>query len=388
VTELVESGARGDAHWSDHEVAAVLGIYGKHTRRNFHLASDEIVSQLGPWATPGAVRAMLLRRNLNPASRWCSDGAGTIAARGSDHGLPSFGFDDDEEDEPTNVYHRAEYPPPMVMGPDGSAWAEHAWRGDVEPVRDTLPPTNVLEDLHKVLFVPDTHRPYHDKRAWSLLLSFAHQWKPDTIVVLGDFADFYAVSAHDKDPSRRARFEDEIADVNVGLDELDAIGAQSKLYVAGNHEFRADRFVASKCPELSSLVSIPAMFKLQERGWKWTPYREHTHLGHLLLTHDTGNAGAYAHIKARDAAGHCAVIGHTHRMGVHYAGSIGGDTTVGAMFGCLLDFDSVDYMHRVNMRHWQLGFGTGRMDRDGVVYLQAHPIINYQVCVEGRLYAA
>jgi predicted phosphodiesterase len=374
----------GEAHWSQDEVDIVLEEYGRCTRRNFHLASDAIMARLGPWATPGAVRAMLLRRKLNPASQWCSDGAGAIAARGSDRELPSI-FED--EDEVTNVYDWAKPRPIAEFGPDGTRW-DRPWRGDVAPARDTDRPVSVREDLHKILFVPDTHRPYHDKRAWSLLLSFAHQWKPDTIVILGDFADFYAVSSHDKDPSRSTRFEEEVADVNVGLDELDAIGAESKLYIAGNHEQRADRYVATKCPELFGLVSIPAIFKLRERGWKWTPYREHAHLGHLLLTHDTGNAGAYAHIKARDAAGHCVAIGHTHRMGVHYAGSIGGETTVGAMFGCLLDFDSVDYMHRVNMRHWQLGFGTGRMDRDGVVHLQAHPIIDYRVCVEGQLYAS
>ena len=45
--------------------------------------------------------------------------------------------------------------------------------------------------LEPVLIVPDTHRPFHNKRAWGLMLKVAEPLKPKHIVIIGDFADFY-----------------------------------------------------------------------------------------------------------------------------------------------------------------------------------------------------
>jgi hypothetical protein len=56
--------------------------------------------------------------------------------------------------------------------------------------------------IEPVLFVPDTHRPFHDRRAWRLFLTVARDLKPKTIVSIGDFADFFGVSSHSKDPRR------------------------------------------------------------------------------------------------------------------------------------------------------------------------------------------
>lgn len=244
------------------------------------------------------------------------------------------------------------------------------------------------KQLEQVLLVPDTHRPYHDKKAWRLMLRVAKAIKPKHIIVLGDFADFYTVSSFSKDPVRAMTLDQEIKDVNVGLDELDALGATNKLFIAGNHENRLERYLVDKAPEVSGLVKIPQLFKLDDRGWKYTPYKSDTKLGKLRLTHDVGNTGRNAAFKALDTYQHCIATGHTHRMVYVVEGNAAGEHHVSAMFGWLGDAKYADYMHRVQAsKYWPLGFGVGGHDpQTGNVFLQPVPIVNYTAYVNGVLY--
>lgn len=241
--------------------------------------------------------------------------------------------------------------------------------------------------LHRILFVPDTHRPYHDKDAWRLMLRGARAFKPDTVVILGDFADFYAVSSHDKNPSRVASLESEIADVNQGLDDLAELGASRVCYVEGNHEWRLARYLAKNAAALYGMLSVPELLRLEARGIEWTPYMHALRIGHLTITHDVGEAGIYAVKRARDAAEGNIVIGHVHAMGIHYSGSARGVVRVGAAFGWLGHAETAgDYIHAVKKaRAWTHGFGIGHMEQDGTVHLQAVPIISGRCVVNGEL---
>lgn len=239
-----------------------------------------------------------------------------------------------------------------------------------------------------MLIVPDTHRPYHDKRAWRLMLKVARSLKPHTIVCIGDLADFYSVSSHSKDPGRVHTLDEELADVQVAFDELDALGAKDKRFVAGNHEDRLTRYLQDKAPELFGVVSIPALFRLKERGWAYTPYKSHTKLGKAYFTHDVGVAGRNATFKAMDTYQHTVITGHAHRLQYVVEGNAVGEYKLSAQFGWLGDASKIDYMHRakVNM-NWALGFGVGYHDTaTGVVYLTPVPIVRYSCVFEGKVY--
>lgn len=241
----------------------------------------------------------------------------------------------------------------------------------------------------RILFIPDVHRPYHDEKAWRLMLKAARRFEPHRLVILGDFGDFYATSRHSKDPNRTRHLEREIASVRRGLDELDALGARAKHFVAGNHEDNLERYLRQRAPELFNMVRVPELLQLRERGWTYTPYKQHLRIGRLYVTHEIGHAGPDAHMRARAAFEGDVVIGHTHRMAVHYAGNAKGAARVGAMFGWLGDVKAIDYAHRVQaLRDWQLGFGVGLMDRKGVVRLQACPIVAYEVALDGQIVRA
>lgn len=246
----------------------------------------------------------------------------------------------------------------------------------------------MAQRLNRVLIVPDTHRPYHDVRAWRLFLKVAKTFRPHTIVSMGDLADFYTVSAHSKDPRRAGRLAWELRDVHKALDELDALGARQKVFIEGNHCDRLRRYLQDKAPELFNTVSIPTLLRLKERGWAYVPYKQDYKLGKLHFTHDVDNAGRYAAHKALDTYQHSIVTGHTHRLGYIVEGNAVGEHKLSAMFGWLGDVEQIDYMHRVKARKdWALGFGLGYHDpASGIVYLTPVPIIKYTCVIGGKLY--
>lgn len=230
--------------------------------------------------------------------------------------------------------------------------------------------------LERILFVPDSHHPFADMRAWRLMLKAAKKFRPDKTVVLGDMADLYTVSAHDKSPERKETLEDEIASVNAALDDLDDLGGE-RYFVAGNHEYRLDRYLMTNASQLYSMVRVEKLLRLKERGWHYTPYQRALKIGKLWITHDEGNAGPQAHEKARASFEGNVVIGHTHRMSVSYRGNARGSAHVGMMCGWLGDIEKIDYTHRVKAQQWQLGFGIGWMQPNGNVHLQPVPIVDY-----------
>lgn len=242
--------------------------------------------------------------------------------------------------------------------------------------------------LEKWAFVPDTHAPYHDEKAWKLMLKVLRKWKPDGIVHMGDLADFYKVSSHSKDPKRETTFAQEI-DVSRALRrDLDRLEPKHKKFIEGNHEDRLTRYIADKCPELVEFVSVDGLLQLKENGWELTKYRDYTNVGKLSLTHDTGQGGKYTAARAAETFQASVAIGHHHAMQYFVTGDARGHRKLGVSFGWLGDADAADYMHRVKARTlWTLGFGLGYLDtRTRAVHVAPIPIVNHRVVVDGRVY--
>ena len=110
--------------------------------------------------------------------------------------------------------------------------------------------------LEKILLWPDTHIPYHDKKAVDLILKVAKKWKPDTIVLGGDFIDNYSVSSHDRDPNRSLKLDIEVEETIKYLKIIKELKAKKNIFIAGNHEWRLERYLMSVAPELNNIVSI------------------------------------------------------------------------------------------------------------------------------------
>lgn len=244
-------------------------------------------------------------------------------------------------------------------------------------------------DLERILIVPDVHIPYHDVRAWDLMVKVAKDFEPSHIVVLGDFADFYAVSSFGKDPTRANQLDVEIAECNKALDQLDLIGARHKYFISGNHEQRLERYLQDKSPALFSMLKVESLFKLKQRGWHFTPYREDVKIGKVYFTHDVGQGGRTAAHKTMDTYQHSIITGHSHRMAYVVESNATGTSMLSAQFGWLGDVKQCDYLHRIKaQKDWALGFGLGYIRSNGVMHLNPVPIVEYACVVNGKLFTS
>lgn len=239
----------------------------------------------------------------------------------------------------------------------------------------------------RTLVIPDTHAPFHDKVAVRCMLAAARAMKPDNIVIIGDFADFYAVSQHAKTPGRKADIAWEIDQVNKLLDQVDALNPRGrKLFCSGNHEYRMDRYIRDKAPELFGVrgTTVPEQLRIKRRGWQWVPYMEYARLGKVAYTHEVGRCGKNAAAQSLADFGGNLVVGHNHRGNVAYQGTVKDGGRFCMTVGHLSDLKQVDYMHRARAeRDWEHGFGIIDQDAKGIAWAQFIPII-YGRCIVDR----
>lgn len=220
------------------------------------------------------------------------------------------------------------------------------------------------------------------------MLRVAQFLKPKHLVILGDFADADCLKSHAPTEPGSEDFAHELEEVNRALDRLDLLGATNKLYVSGNHEFRLDRYLMERAPEMFRSIKWQNLLELHRRGWQWTPYRKSARIGKLNITHDTGSAGMNAHRTSSKAFGGSTIIGHTHRMAYEAVGRFDGSPYLAAMLGWLGDAEkAAGYIHEAQASSWVHGFGVMHLEpTTGIVHVQPVPIINGQCCVYGKLF--
>lgn len=242
--------------------------------------------------------------------------------------------------------------------------------------------------LKRILFIPDAHTPYHDRRALEDLIIGqvipAFDW--DTICILGDWWDNYSISSHLKTPTREGSWERES---QVGKELLSRIAqhpCRRRILIKGNHEKWLEKLLSEKVPALYESVMSKTR---QPQGWEVVEYMESTEIGKLHVTHDLGYSGMQSTQQSLAACGDNIIIGHNHNMTYVVRGNAKGECHVGASFGWLGDYRRIDYRHRMRARRdWVLGFGTGYMRPNSIVHVCPIPIIKYSCVIEGKLFTA
>jgi predicted phosphodiesterase len=174
----------------------------------------------------------------------------------------------------------------------------------------------------------DIHAPFQDGRAIDLLCQIIEFIKPDTLINMGDWVDFYALSTFDKEPSRITKLQEEldgafsIAQMINGV----RIDGSKVMVLEGNHERRLRRYLA-KHPELSSLNALvfENLLRLNELGWSVSKEVDRVNFlnGRLRLKHGefARKHSAYsAKAELENVRFQINTIsGHSHRLGSTYA---------------------------------------------------------------------
>ncbi len=135
----------------------------------------------------------------------------------------------------------------------------------------------ILPDVHLTDKVPIDYKP---------VKKFIKTFKPDEVILLGDFMDVESLSAWDYDkkrPMEGRRFVKEVFNAN---EELDFLQKYSKkiTYIEGNHEDRVSRYL-DKNPEMEGMIEIQEQLELDKREIKWIKMNDLYKKGNMYFTH-------------------------------------------------------------------------------------------------------
>lgn len=242
------------------------------------------------------------------------------------------------------------------------------------------------------LIIPDTHIPYHDQRAYNLMLDVAKDVEDlQEIVILGDYADWYAVNAHGKHPAFTHVLVEEINQVRKELERLTKMFPKvKKVFVAGNHEHRLERYIYNNAPELFGLIDTPTVLSLDKLGWEYIPYgsnQKYSVMGSKLYArHEPLGGGVHAASGTVDKAGCSMVFGHIHRIQQYRKVFITGEDHMAACVGWLGDKNHPVMGYLKTHAQWQLGFGLVNVVDNGNFFLDTKHIIDYTTFHNGKLY--
>jgi predicted phosphodiesterase len=223
-------------------------------------------------------------------------------------------------------------------------------------------------DAKRVAIISDVHIPYHDVTAFGSAVKELKKQSPDCLLINGDFADFYQVSRHQRDPHHR-RFSEELKLVISGLEWLRHEFPKARIvFKLGNHEERWDHFIWNRAPEIYDLanVRIDELVKSKQFGIEVIGDQRPIMLGKLpvLHGHELGRSIFSPVNPARGAflrTHHTVLVGHSHQTSGHADTDMFHSETFVWSTGCLCDL-TPEYA-RVN--RWNHGFAWVDIATDG-----------------------
>jgi predicted phosphodiesterase len=203
-----------------------------------------------------------------------------------------------------------------------------------------------------VLVISDLHIPYHHKDSFAFLKEVKKQFKPDTIVNIGDLLDFHAISMHEHNPDLPSA-GDELSLAKSYIRELESI-FPDVTEVDSNHSSlvyrRAIKF------GMSAQFLRPYGEFLGTKNWKW--------VDDLTLEMSNGKRVHFTHGKGADVLrvsqtmGMNTVQGHYHtKFSIGYWANPD-DLFFGMQVGCLINQKSLAFSYAKNFStRFMLGCG-------------------------------
>ncbi len=220
----------------------------------------------------------------------------------------------------------------------------------------------------RVGVISDTHIPYHSEVALTAAIEDLKVKKIDTLVINGDFADFYQISRWQKDPRKR-RFSEELGSVIEALEWIRQELPKAKIvYKDGNHEERWQHFIWNRAPEIYDLPAcrMKDLLQLDRLKIEHVSDQRPVLVGKLVIAHghELGR-GIFSPVNpARGAflrTHHTILVGHSHQTSGHADTNIWHDETFCWSTGCLCEL-TPEYA-RIN--RWNHGFAFVEVSKDG-----------------------
>lgn len=254
---------------------------------------------------------------------------------------------------------------------DKTAYRENGKSGYVAPMPPSLAKESKPYEINGARLVgvlSDLHVPYHSEKAITAALDYIDELGIDDILINGDLADFYSVSFHEKDPSKRNL----MAEIDIVVEFLEHLRErfpkQRIYYKYGNHEERWYRWLWNVAPELanSKRMHLHEWLELQRLKIDWIADKRPVMLGKLPVWHghelprgmtSPVNPARGNFMRTLD----CSLVGHGHRSSSHTEPNWRHNETSAWSTGCLCDL-TPDY---APVNKWNWGFATVQIEKDG-----------------------
>jgi|TARA_B100000519_G_C14211570_1_gene422904 predicted phosphodiesterase len=204
----------------------------------------------------------------------------------------------------------------------------------------------------RVLVISDLHIPYHHKDSFKFLEEVKKQFKPDTVINIGDLLDFHAISFHEHNPDLPS-IGDELSIAKAHIKELESI-FPVVTEVHSNHSSLVYRRAIKY--GMSAQFLRPYGEFLGTKKWQW--------VDDMVLKLSNGKKVYFTHGKSADilkvsqTMGMSAVQGHYHTKFCISYWANPDDLYWGMNVGCLINQKSMAFSYAKNFNtRFVLGCG-------------------------------
>jgi predicted phosphodiesterase len=212
---------------------------------------------------------------------------------------------------------------------------------------------------YKVLDLSDVHHKFCDRKAYNLAIQVGKEYGVDEVILNGDFADFYDVNSHGKNPLISDKLLDEVDYLISELSLLKTLFPKSKItYIEGNHENRLARYISNNCPEFFGIVNVQSLLMLEALKINFVPYTPNQcyRIGKLNFRHEPIGGGINSANSTVTKAGASVIYGHIHKIQESQLVTLDGHYLRAISVGCLCDKNLPAFQYVKNHHQWQLGF--------------------------------
>ena len=238
--------------------------------------------------------------------------------------------------------------------------------------------------MKKWAILPDAHLETKASRPYSISKAWVKDYKPNGVILLGDYANVSALTHWDQDKRKKMegkRHEREMKFVKQELrflsDHCDEI-----IWILGNHEAWIEQYT-EKHPEMTGLVEIENLIDLKSVNTKLITQDKMYKLGHCYFTHGFWTTKYHAN-KHLTALGCNVVYGHTHRPQTDMLNMKMQKPIMAYGLGCLCDHGP-SYLKN-KPANWMCQVAEFLLDKGGNFSVIPHNIVDNKMIYNGKVY--
>ena len=247
---------------------------------------------------------------------------------------------------------------------------------------ETNEPFTVPMVYNKTIWVADLHSLFYNKKALEIAVNHGAKIGCNSVVILGDFMDFYALSKFDKNPKISIGFFE--TEQELGQEILSMLQKVFGYVVLkyGNHDKRREDFIyriASKYPDFADYARLSDFLFYDGCTVNFVEDYRHVIYGKLNAIHGheyfAGNGAIHVAYNRLNKAFDNIVSAHSHRAQSIIRKDINGKIYGSFALGCMCQLNP-----RYSPKNdWTNGFGISEMESDGEYVFENKLIIGNKV---------